>query len=55
MPETNTYWITVAIPFDSQDAADYAAETIASSEDGRVIDVQPEPPQGSTIVGGYSY
>lgn len=42
---TNVYWVTMAV-----DALD-EIEAIELVDTGRVVEVQPEPPQGSTIVG----
>lgn len=45
------YWITVSVPAESQDEAELRAQTMIVGYGGRVIEVQPEPPQGATIVG----
>ena len=45
------YWLTIALDArDDSNAAD-RARVAALQVDGVVIDVQPEPPQGATIVG----
>jgi hypothetical protein len=45
------YWITVATSANDQAHALERARVAALQVDGSIVDVQPEPPQGSTIVG----
>lgn len=50
------YWMTLSVPAGSQEAADRFAEELAVLArivvaPVRVVDVQAEPPQGSTVVG----
>lgn len=46
-----TYWITLAVPMLEDESAQIFADSVARLFDARVIDVQPEPPQGATVVG----
>ena len=45
------FWITVSIPTIDQPTAERIAQRMASKYQGAVVQVQPEPPQGATIVG----
>ena len=47
------FWITVSIPTIDQDTAERVAQRMASKYQGAVVEVQPEPPQGATIVGDH--
>lgn len=47
------FWITVSIPTIDQDTAERVAQRMASKYQGAVVQVQPEPPQGATIVGDH--
>ena len=49
------YWITIATKAIDDDNAQDRARVAALQVDGRVIQVDPEPPQGSLIVGDYNY
>ena len=45
------YWITLAIPARDQTEAEGWATMMASLRNGRVVQVDREPPQGATVVG----
>jgi len=46
------YWITISVPADTDNEAEWRARRMAEMElGGKIVEVQPEPPQGSTIVG----
>jgi hypothetical protein len=45
------YWITVATSANDQAHALERARVAALQVDGSIVDVQPEPPQGATVVG----
>ncbi len=45
------FWITVSIPTIDQDTAERIAQRMASKFQGTVVQVQHEPPRGTTIVG----
>lgn len=49
----NNHWLTISLPLNNQDDAEALAEQIAREHAGRVVQVEPEPPQGSTIVGDF--
>jgi hypothetical protein len=49
------YWVTVSVPAENEVDALALAARIAVAFNGRVIQVDNEPPQGSLIVGDYSY
>lgn len=45
------YWLTISVPAANIADADHKASEIAKEHGGRVVQVDSEPPQGSTIVG----
>lgn len=50
------YWITVSVPGLKDEAAALRVATeVAETIGGDVVQVEAEPPQGSTIVGDYNY
>jgi hypothetical protein len=50
-----SYWVTIRLSSGNDEEARAFAEWLAKSVDGNVVQVDHEPPQGSLIVGDYSY
>lgn len=50
----STFWITIAVEDNNLREADKLACAMAEDVQGRVIQVDHEPPQGSTIVGDFN-
>jgi hypothetical protein len=46
-----SFWMTVSLPANDENQAARIAQAIAKRCNGRVVQVQQEPPQGATIVG----
>jgi hypothetical protein len=49
------YWVTIIVKADDAVRAEMLAQKAAAHAGGEVLQVDPEPPQGSLIVGDYSY
>lgn len=46
-----SHWVTIAVPTDDRDTAEWLASQLALFAHGRVVQVDHEPPQGALIVG----
>ena len=47
------YWVTISVPAPNPDDAHNIAMRFAEACDGRIVNVDHEPPQGSMVVGDF--